>query len=194
MPAIDDGVCPDLFMRAISSPTSNVWYNRKHKVGIDASSKWLKCMLKLVGIDDGLISNKSGRVSLITRMAASGVPDEVGMLVSGHHTQSGYSRYDRTEKLKMEAAIHVSCNPGVSFQQAMQVCSKNFLEEEIAGSSDKLVPLLPSAESQSPGVSTLSPTRVLGDKKNTALFSVDENNQVIILIFEYILILIILHE
>jgi hypothetical protein len=59
MPVLDEGICLDFFMCVISSPSTNIWYNKKHKVRIEASARWLKNMLKLVGIDNALINNKS---------------------------------------------------------------------------------------------------------------------------------------
>lgn len=100
---------PDLFMQPISSPVGNIWYNKVHKVSRETAGKWLRNMLMLVGLPGDCFSNRSGRCTLATRMAAKGVPDEVGMMITGHHTAGGYSRYDRTQDLKMEAATIYSC-------------------------------------------------------------------------------------
>jgi hypothetical protein len=45
-------------MRAIPSPSTNVWYNKKHKVGIEMFAEWLKNMLKLVGKDDDVSARR----------------------------------------------------------------------------------------------------------------------------------------
>lgn len=90
----------------------------------------------------GSFLNRSGRSTLITRLAARGVPDEVGMLITGHHTTGGYSTYDRTQALKMEAATLVSANPGLDYDKALTHVSKQFLAEELVGSSEGLKPLI----------------------------------------------------
>ncbi|CAM6105270.1 unnamed protein product [Calypogeia fissa] len=106
------------------------------------ASKWLCTMLELVGLAPDLFSNRSGRATLITRMAARGVPDDVGMLISGHHTADGYSRYDRTQALKMQAAAIVSANPDMSYEDALMKVSKNIISEDVIGSSANLKPLV----------------------------------------------------
>jgi hypothetical protein len=109
-------------------------------------------MGKIVGIDTECFSNKSGRVTLITHMAALGVLDEVGMMVSGHHTADGYGRYDRTKDLKMEAATLVSRTPQLSWADAMEKVSKKFHEEHYVGSLDTLNPLTGGAIALTIGV------------------------------------------
>lgn len=133
---------PDLFMHAISCPVRNVWFNKVHKVTRDTTNKWLKNMLVLVGLPGDLFSNRSGKSTFITRLAARGVPDGVGMLITGHHTNGGYSRYDRTQALKMEAATLVSANPGLDYVKALTHVSKQFVAEELVGSSEGLKPLI----------------------------------------------------
>jgi hypothetical protein len=132
---------PDLFMQPIPNPEKEVWNNRSHKVSELRCANILKSLGKIVGIDTDCFSNKSGRVTLITRMAALGVPDEVGMMVSGHYTANGYGRYDRTKDLKMEAANLVSRTPQLSWENAMEKVSKKFHEEHYVGSMDTLKPL-----------------------------------------------------
>lgn len=112
-----------------------------HKVGRDTANKWLVNMLKLVGLPPDVSSNRSGRATLITRMAAKGVPNEVGRLISGHHTTDGYLRYDRTQALKIEAATLVSANPLMNYEVALTEVSKKFVDEKIVGSSANLNPL-----------------------------------------------------
>lgn len=79
------------------------------------------------GMPRGLFSNCSGRSTLITRMAAKGVPDELSWNADyWHHTTGGYSRYDRTQALKMEDATLVSANPGLDYVKALAHVSKQF--------------------------------------------------------------------
>jgi hypothetical protein len=140
---------PDLFMQPIINPAKEVWYNRSHKVSEARCANLLKSMAKIVGIDTECFSNKSGRVTLITRMAAQGVPDEVGMMITGHHSVDGYGRYDRTKDLKMEAANLVSRTPELTFKSAMEVVNKKFMQEQYVGSSDNLRPLMCGGSSNS---------------------------------------------
>lgn len=141
MPPLEEGTKQDLFMGAITNPAGNVWYNKVLKVSKERAGAWLANMLKLVGLSADVFSNRSGRATLITRMAARGVPDEVGMLISGHHTINGYLRYDRTKAIKMEAATLVAANPLLSYESAIKEVSKKFFEEEIVGSASALNPL-----------------------------------------------------
>lgn len=142
LPLLATGVKEDLFLCAITNPTSNVWYNRVSKVGINVTSGWLRNMLNLVGLPGDLFSNKSGRASLVTRMAAKGVPDEIGMLIIGHHTVSSYGWYDRTQELKMAAATLVSANPRMNYEKVLLVASKDFVAEKLVGSAENLNPLI----------------------------------------------------
>lgn len=66
-------------------------------------------MLELVGLPTDLFANKSGRATFITRMAAQGVPNEVRMLISDHHTSDGYHRHDRTKQVKLETTAACFC-------------------------------------------------------------------------------------
>ncbi|CAM6090480.1 unnamed protein product [Calypogeia fissa] len=142
MPPEDEGTKPDLFLGPITNPTGNIWFNRVHKVSQGRASKWLRTMLELVGLAPDLFSNRSGRATLITRMAARGVPDDIGMLISGHHTADGYSRYDRTQALKMQAVAIVSANPDMSYEDELMKVSKKFISEDLIRSSANLKPLI----------------------------------------------------
>ncbi|CAM6122553.1 unnamed protein product [Calypogeia fissa] len=78
---------------------------------------------------------------LITRMAAQGVPDDVGMLVSGHHTANGYSRYDKTRNLRMEATTMVAANPSWTYDSALAEVSDKFMSKVVVGTHSNLKPL-----------------------------------------------------
>jgi hypothetical protein len=140
---------PSLFMNPILNPASAVWYNKSHKVSAARCGDILQSMAKIVGIDTTCFTNKSGRATLVTRMAAQGIPDEIGMMVTGHHTADGYSRYDRTADMKMEAANLVSRTPELSWKDAMAMVSKKFLEEQYVGSMEALRPLVSGGPSKS---------------------------------------------
>ncbi len=143
LPPLGEGVKLDLFMQPIPKPAGPIWYNKSTKVAERVCGQWLKSMMSLVGLPPDLItSNKAGRVTLITRMAACGVPDEVGMMVTGHHTTDGYGRYDRTKELKMEAAVLAGCTPGLTYDKALCDVSNRFIKDSIVGSSEGLRPLL----------------------------------------------------
>lgn len=104
-------------------------------------------MTLFVGLSPDVFSTRSAKTSLIAKMVAQGVPDEVGMLISGHHLTGGYRggclRYDRTKRFKMEVATSrpqlnlipytlVSSSPGLDYEKAH--VSQNFLQEELVGS------------------------------------------------------------
>ncbi|CAM6104389.1 unnamed protein product [Calypogeia fissa] len=55
------------------------------------------------------------------------------MLLSGHHSTSGYKRYDRTESLKMEAAALVSANPKLDYQKALTYESPSMSGPKVMG-------------------------------------------------------------
>lgn len=99
-------------------------------------------MLELVGLPPRVFSNHSGRATLVTRMTARGVPDKIGMMVTGHHSTGGFLRYDRTQDLKMEAAVKVSLDPTLNYQSTLQEVSEKFFQENVVGSADKLRPLV----------------------------------------------------
>jgi hypothetical protein len=92
----DNSDKPDLFMNPIPNPMSSVWYNRTHKVSESCCADFLKSMAQIVGINTLCFTNKSGRETLVTWMAAQGVPDEIGMLVTSRHNVDGNSRYNRS--------------------------------------------------------------------------------------------------
>jgi hypothetical protein len=138
---------PDLFMNPIPNPAKEVWYNKTHKVSEARCAHFLKGMVSIIGIDSSCFSNKSGRATLVTRMATLGVPNEIGMMITGHHSADGYSRYDSTQELKMEAANLVSRTLQLGWTNAMEVVSKNFMEERYVGSVDKLTPPLTDGRS-----------------------------------------------
>lgn len=93
-------------------------------------------MLETVGIDPEGYSNKSARATLITRMSAMGVPTEVGMKVSGHHTATSYAKYDRTEELKMRATEQVICaSKGASYDETLGTLSESYVQGKILGIS-----------------------------------------------------------
>lgn len=88
MPPLEPNTIADLFWGPITNPATVVWFNRKHKVACDQAGNWLKTMLKIVGLPTDLFTNKSGRATLITRMATRGVPSKIGMMISGHQLQT----------------------------------------------------------------------------------------------------------
>lgn len=142
LPILTTNVKEDLFLCPITSPANNVWYNRENKVGINVTSSWLKNMLKLVGLSGELFSNRSGRASLVTRMATKGVPDVISMLITSHHIVSDYGRYDCTKELKMAAATLVSANPRMNYKKALSIVSKDFVAKKLVGSVEDLNPLI----------------------------------------------------
>jgi hypothetical protein len=78
---LPDGM-EEFFLSVINNPRTYAWYS-KASMGI----KCLRGLLREIFVENGLdpdkFTNKSGRATLVTRMAESGVPPEVGMLVTG---------------------------------------------------------------------------------------------------------------
>ena len=64
---------------------------------------WMRTMAKNAGVE-GDITNKSGRVTSITRMIVARVPREVIAKIYGHRNLNTLSRYDCVALLKARAA------------------------------------------------------------------------------------------
>jgi hypothetical protein len=73
---------PELFLAIIESLRTIVWYT-KTPMGIKTIRGAVKKLFEENGLDPQDYSNKPGRTTHITQMAAAGVPAEVGMLVTG---------------------------------------------------------------------------------------------------------------
>lgn len=72
-----------LFLSVINNSRSAVWYKAGISVGEGMIRSWMCTMAKNAGVE-GDITNKSGRVTSITRMIAARVPLEVIAKISGH--------------------------------------------------------------------------------------------------------------
>jgi hypothetical protein len=70
------------FLSVIDTPASCVWYS-KTVMGLKSLRNVVKNILVENGLDPEQFTNKSGRTTLVTRMAEAGVPPEVGMDVTG---------------------------------------------------------------------------------------------------------------
>jgi len=92
-----------LFLSVISNSRSTIWYKAGISVGEGMIRSWMRTMAKNAGVE-GDITNKSGRVTSITRMIAARVPPEVIAKISGHRNLNTLSRYDRVALLKARAA------------------------------------------------------------------------------------------
>jgi hypothetical protein len=71
-----------LFLSVIDNPRTCVWYSRT-VMGLKSLRSTVRNMLVENGLDPDGFTNKSGRATLVTRMAEAGVPPEVGMTVTG---------------------------------------------------------------------------------------------------------------
>lgn len=92
-----------LFLSVINNSRSVIWYKAGISVGEGMIRSWMRTMAKNAGVE-GDITNKSGRVTSITRMIAARVPPEVIAKISGHRNLNTLSRYDRVALLKARAA------------------------------------------------------------------------------------------
>lgn len=106
-PGSEDG---HLFLSAIHSSRSNVWFKRGINVGQGHMRNWMKKMAKNVGID-GDITNKSGRVTSISRMCAAQVPYDVITSITGHRNEKTLARYDKSAAMKARAAQSLIRSP-----------------------------------------------------------------------------------
>jgi hypothetical protein len=70
------------FLSVIDTPQTVVWYSIT-VMGLKSLTTLVKRILSDNGLDPEDFSNKSGRTTLVTRMAEAGVPPEVGMDVTG---------------------------------------------------------------------------------------------------------------
>lgn len=79
-----------LFMQPIPNPASNHWFSSQ-RIGVRSLGRTLKGMAELCRIDKQ-VTNKSGRITMITKQVEKGVPSDVGMKRTGHKTLSAYKR------------------------------------------------------------------------------------------------------
>lgn len=92
-----------LFQQPIENPRTPVWYNTT-RVSVKKLSTVLKEIHGICGLETESVSNKLGRTTLVTRMAAEGVPTTIGMKITGHKSQGAYERYDRSVEAQVRAA------------------------------------------------------------------------------------------
>ena len=85
-----------LFLVAIVNPRSNIWFRSGINIGESAMRNWMRQMCKTLGLV-GDFTNKSGRVTAISRMLA---PRKAIASVTGHHDEKTLEKYDRTLQLQ----------------------------------------------------------------------------------------------
>lgn len=96
-----------LFYQCIDSPRTQAWHST-HRVGVKKLNTVLKDLHNESLLNSDGITNKSGRTSLVTRMAFEGVPSVVGMKIIGHKSEGAYARYDRSVDTKVRAALRTA--------------------------------------------------------------------------------------
>ena len=72
-----------LFLSCISEPRTNIWFKGDVNCREGTIRKWMSTMAKNDGLTRG-ITNKSSRVTLVTRMLAARVPNDVIAKITGH--------------------------------------------------------------------------------------------------------------
>jgi hypothetical protein len=87
------------FLAAIVNPRSNIWFRSGINVGEYAMRNWMRQMCKTVGLV-GDFTNKSGRVTALSRMSTGMVPRKAVASVTGHRDEKTLERYDRTLQLQ----------------------------------------------------------------------------------------------
>ena len=98
----EDSEDEHLFLCGIKDSRSKVWFKKGVNVSEGVIRHWMKAMAAEAGIK-GDITNKTGRVTSITRMSLARVPVEVIQSVTGHKNVKSLARYDRTLIMKHKA-------------------------------------------------------------------------------------------
>lgn len=99
-----------LFLSPIHNARSTIWYKKGIPVGESSIRGWIKGMMADAGIE-GDFTNKSGRVTAITRMSVAQVPRDIITRVTGHRNDKTLSRYDQSASLKQKAAQALNHQP-----------------------------------------------------------------------------------
>lgn len=99
----DDCLDKHLFLSPIQHPKNNVWF--ENIVNLGESTLWhvIRTMAPSAGLV-GDFTNKSGRVTTITRMRIANVSEYVIAANSGHKNIASSERYYRVKALKVRAA------------------------------------------------------------------------------------------
>ena len=95
-PGSEDG---QLFLTCEHNSRDVYWFKKEVNVSESTIRPYKHQMAKSIGITKD-ITNKSGRVTSITRMAIAQVPPEVMALTTGHRNLKKLGRYDRSVYLK----------------------------------------------------------------------------------------------
>ena len=99
-PSCDDG---NLYLTCKHTSRDVYWYKKGVNIRESTMQPWMKQMAQSVGVTKD-ITNKSGQVISITRMAIVQVPSEVMALTIGHRNLKTLGRYDMSVYLKHFAA------------------------------------------------------------------------------------------
>lgn len=92
-----------LFLSPIQHPKSVVWFKQKINLGESTLRHFVREMASAAGLI-GDYTNKSGRVTTITRMCIREVPPDAIASNTGHKNFASIQRYDRSKALKTRAA------------------------------------------------------------------------------------------
>ena len=95
-PGCEDG---NLFLTCKHTSRDAYWYKKGVNARESTMQPWMKKMAQSVSVTKD-ITNKSGRVTSITRMAIAQVPPEVMAMTTGHRNLKTLNRYNRSVYLK----------------------------------------------------------------------------------------------
>ena len=100
MPPISEST--HLFLSPITHPKGHIWFKSNVNLGESALRNFVRDMAATVGLK-GDYTNKSGRVTCITRMCVARVPLKTIALNTGHKNMKNIERYNRVKALDARA-------------------------------------------------------------------------------------------
>lgn len=113
-----------LFLSPIHHPKDVIWFKAKVNLGESTLRHFVRDMAAAAGVE-GDFTNKSGRVTSITRMCIGGAPLEAIAANTGHHNHGSIQRYNRIGCLQARAAQEVarprSGNEPRSFERQYEI-------------------------------------------------------------------------
>jgi hypothetical protein len=146
-----------IFLQAIrGNCRTNAWFNTNNIV-VKVLAAWCKNMMALLDAP-GSYTNKSPRYTTIQKMILAGVPNGIGMAITGHKNEGSYRRYDQNIEVEKMAAMDILACP---FKDGKRRMYADVLKEfsvkndmlELAGTSSGLT-ILPANRDQGSTVST----------------------------------------
>lgn len=131
-----------LFLSPIQHPKTIVWFKKNTNLGESTLRHFVRDMAAAAGLT-GDYTNKSGRVTAITRMCIAEVPLEDIASNSGHMALSSIQRYDRSKILRNRATQNLarpnSNSEPRNFQRHYEIEVSDWHEANTASRSQSLL-------------------------------------------------------